>query len=238
MTASAGGTSIFASLSQPQTVTCPIFELGMRSLIPRARCAWPPASLEYPDEGYRRPAPADLTPVDALAVGDDGCLAVFGDERGYFFETYKTENYAQICENLTFVQDNISMSAKGTLRGLHFQAPPFAQGKLIQVLQGAVLDVAVDIRRSSPTYGQHFKMVLSAENATQLYIPPGFAHGFVALEDDTVFSYKCTKGYAMRNEGSLRWNDPDLNIDWKVIHPILSEKDKEAACFTSFQSPF
>jgi dTDP-4-dehydrorhamnose 3,5-epimerase len=164
---------------------------------------------------------------------------VFGDERGYFFETYKTENYAQICENLTFVQDNISMSAKGTLRGLHFQAPPFAQGKLIQVLQGAVLDVAVDIRRSSPTYGQHFKMVLSAENATQLYIPPGFAHGFLALEDHTLFSYKCTAAYHHASEGCLHYNDPGLQIDWELSDsPLLSPKDALGEAFSTFQTPF
>lgn len=164
---------------------------------------------------------------------------VFTDERGYFFETYKAENYAQICENLTFVQDNISMSAKGTLRGLHFQAPPFAQGKLIQVLQGAVLDVVVDIRRSSPTYGQHFKMVLSAENATQLYIPPGFAHGFLALEDHTLFSYKCTAPYHQASEGCINFNDPDLCIDWELTDlPLLSPKDALGESFFAFQTPF
>lgn len=164
---------------------------------------------------------------------------VFGDERGYFFETYQTEKYAQICEDLTFVQDNISMSAKGTLRGLHFQAPPFAQGKLIQVLQGAVLDVVVDIRRSSPTYGQHFKMVLSAENAMQLYIPPGFAHGFLALEDHTLFSYKCTAAYHQSSEGCLHYNDPDLHIDWELTEsPLLSPKDALGEAFSTFQTPF
>jgi dTDP-4-dehydrorhamnose 3,5-epimerase len=164
---------------------------------------------------------------------------IHADNRGCFFESFNKEAYSELFgEKLDFEQDNVSVSKKNVLRGLHFQSPPYEQGKLVAVLKGSVLDVAVDIRSNSKTYGKHVSVILSEANRMQLWIPPGFAHGFVALEDDTVFSYKCTKGYAMRNEGSLRWNDPDLNIDWKVIHPILSEKDKEAACFTSFQSPF
>lgn len=164
---------------------------------------------------------------------------VFKDDRGYFFESYKAENYAEICGGLGFVQDNVSKSSKGILRGLHFQAEPFAQGKLVQVLQGAVLDVAVDIRQTSPTYGQYFKQILSAENAIQLYIPPGFAHGFYTLEDDTIFSYKCTAAYNKAAEGCLLWNDPTLQIDWKLTaQPFLSPKDEQGELFSNFTSPF
>lgn len=164
---------------------------------------------------------------------------VFKDERGYFFEAFQTEKYKAIIGELNFVQDNISRSSKGILRGLHFQKPPYAQGKLVQVLQGAVLDVAVDLRRSSPTFGQSFKKVLSAENAIQLYIPPGFAHGFYTLEDQTLFSYKCTAPYHAAAEGCILWNDPTLNIDWELIQtPILSEKDQLGSLFTSFETPF
>lgn len=164
---------------------------------------------------------------------------VFKDDRGYFFESYKADNYAEICKGLSFVQDNVSKSSKGILRGLHFQAGPFAQGKLVQVLQGAVLDVAVDIRQTSPTYGQYFKQILSAENAIQLYIPPGFAHGFHTLEDDTIFSYKCTAAYNKAAEGCLLWNDPTLQIDWELnAQPILSPKDEQGELFSNFASPF
>lgn len=164
---------------------------------------------------------------------------VFSDERGYFFESFKASNYAAITDGLAFVQDNVSQSVKGTLRGLHFQTNPFAQGKLVQVLNGAVLDVAVDLRKSSPTYGEHFKMILSAENAVQLYIPPGFAHGFLALEDHTIFSYKCTAPYDHASEVCLRWDDPHLNIDWGLQQtPFLSAKDAAGLDFHSFQTPF
>lgn len=165
--------------------------------------------------------------------------AVFKDDRGYFFESYKTENYSEICKGLTFVQDNVSKSSKGTLRGLHYQAPPFEQGKLVQVLQGSVLDVAIDLRKSSPTYGQHFKQLLTGTNAIQIYIPPGFAHGFYTLEDDTIFSYKCTDLYNPNAEGCLLWNDPELKIEWEVTTPPkLSPKDLLGEAFCTFQSPF
>ncbi|MEN9699128.1 MAG: hypothetical protein RLZZ301_326 [Bacteroidota bacterium] len=166
--------------------------------------------------------------------------SAFKDERGYFMETFKDENYAAILPGVRFVQDNISCSSKGTLRGLHFQAPPFDQGKLIQVLQGSVLDVAVDLRKNSATYGQHIKLVLSAELPVQFYIPPGFAHGFMSLEDNTLFSYKCTNVYSKAHEACLHFADPTLNIHWGEggISPIVSEKDQLGQAFARFQSPF
>jgi dTDP-4-dehydrorhamnose 3,5-epimerase len=136
------------------------------------------------------------------------------------------------------VQDNQSLSQKGVLRGLHFQNPPFAQGKLVRVIKGSVLDVAVDIRKDSPTYGEHFSVELSEENKTILWIPPGFAHGFVTLEDDTIFIYKCTAVYNKESEGSLIWNDEDLNIDWRVVNPLVSDKDIQAGNFNDFTTQF
>lgn len=162
---------------------------------------------------------------------------VYTDKRGYFLETYNQNTYAKYIK-VKFVQDNESLSAKGVVRGLHFQKPPFAQAKLVRVVRGSVLDIAVDIRTSSPTYGQHVKLLLSAENKKQLYIPEGFAHGFVALEDDTIFSYKCSNLYHAASEASLLWNDPDLAIDWEVAASILAEKDAEAEKFATFKSPF
>ena len=165
--------------------------------------------------------------------------SVYKDDRGYFFEAFSQEKYSAIGNKLPFVQDNISKSTKGILRGLHFQAPPTAQGKLVQVLQGAVLDVAVDIRKSSKTYGSVFQQILSAENALQMYIPEGFAHGFYTLEDNTIFSYKCTAAYHKAAEGCLQWNDPTLAINWGLdTNPILSDKDKLGAAFDSFETPF
>lgn len=163
---------------------------------------------------------------------------VFEDHRGYFFESYNKEKFLQKGIDQNFVQDNESKSAKNVLRGLHFQKPPFAQGKLVRVMKGAVLDVAVDIRKSSPTYGKWASIVLSESNKWMYWIPPGFAHGFVTLEDDTVFFYKCTNVYNKASEGSIRWNDPDLNIDWGVSNPVLSDKDREAPLFRDFVSPF
>jgi dTDP-4-dehydrorhamnose 3,5-epimerase len=127
-----------------------------------------------------------------------------------------------------FLQDNESRSQKNVLRGLHFQLPPFAQGKLIRVIRGAVLDIAVDIRRNSPTFGKWVSMELTGENKWICWIPAGFAHGFVTLEDDTIFTYKCSAMYNKASEGSIRWNDPELNINWGITDPLLSEKDKVA----------
>ena len=152
-------------------------------------------------------------------------IPVFKDDRGYFFESYQFQKYREHIGDVTFVQDNISSSVKGTLRGLHLQVEPFAQGKLCQVLQGAVLDVAVDVRKGSPTFGKHVAMELSAENKKQIWIPPGFAHGFSVLSETALFHYKCTNYYNKAAERCLLYNDPVLQIDWRVQKPIVSEKD-------------
>lgn len=162
---------------------------------------------------------------------------VFSDHRGYFLESYNKKKLESIL-NVEFVQDNESMSQKNVLRGLHYQNPPFAQGKLVRVITGSVLDVVVDLRKESSTYGQHFKHILSAKNKSQMYIPEGFAHGFLVLENNTIFSYKCTKYYNATKEASLLWNDDTLNINWNVDDPIISEKDKNAENFANFTSPF
>lgn len=152
---------------------------------------------------------------------------VFGDSRGYFFESFHAERFAQATGYaVNFVQDNESFSQKGVLRGLHRQVEPYAQAKLVRVVQGSVLDVAVDVRPGSPTFGQHQAILLSAENRRQFFIPEGFLHGFLTLEDNTIFQYKCSNYYAPEHEAGIRWNDPDIGIDWGVSDPILSEKDK------------
>lgn len=163
---------------------------------------------------------------------------VFEDDRGYFFESYNREKFLNAGLDLTFLQDNESKSKKGVLRGLHFQAPPFEQGKLVRVMRGSVLDVAVDIRKDSPTYGKWESIVLSGQNKWMYWIPPGFAHGFATLEDDTIFFYKCTNVYHKISESSILWNDPDLNIKWGTNHPMISEKDKVSQKFKDFISPF
>lgn len=164
---------------------------------------------------------------------------IFHDDRGFFFESYNEDKYkAFVGTEVHFVQDNISTSKKGVLRGLHFQMPPFAQGKLVSVIKGRVLDVAVDIRQESPTYGKHQVIELSEENKFQFWIPPGFAHGFVSLEEDTVFSYKCSNYYSPAHERTLLWNDIDLGIEWGIMDPIVSEKDKIGEVFSNFVSPF
>lgn len=153
---------------------------------------------------------------------------VFGDDRGYFFESFHVDKFAALGITDHFVQDNESRSQKNVLRGLHYQLEPFAQGKLIRVIQGSVLDVAVDIRRKSPTFGKWVSMKLTGENKWLCWIPKGFAHGFISLEDNTIFSYKCSGIYNKASEGSICWNDPELNIDWGTSQPSLSEKDKLA----------
>ena len=163
---------------------------------------------------------------------------VFEDERGHFFEYYQKEMFANNWILADFVQDNQSLSQKGVLRGLHFQAPPYAQAKLIRVIKGVVLDVAVDIRNSSPTYGEHVVVELSETNKKTLYIPEGFAHGFLTLADNTIFSYKCSNYYNKVSEGALLWNDKDLAINWGITTPILSGKDKEAPTLKLFSTPF
>ena len=156
---------------------------------------------------------------------------VYGDDRGYFFESFHTEKFAAYGITGPFMQDNESQSQKNVLRGLHYQIEPYAQGKLVRVIHGAVLDVAVDIRRNSPTFGKWVSMKLSAENKWICWIPKGFAHGFVTLENDTIFTYKCTGVYNKASEASIRWNDPELNIDWGISEPLLSEKDKLSHLF-------
>lgn len=163
---------------------------------------------------------------------------VFEDARGYFFESYNRNLFKQAGLDLDFVQDNQSLSQKGVLRGLHFQNNPWAQGKLVRVITGAVLDVAVDIRRGSPTYGQWFGQELTEQNKLMMYIPEGFAHGFATLKDNTVFSYKCTNFYNKASEDCLLWNDPDIGIDWKISDPLLSEKDLQGKRIKDFVSLF
>ena len=155
-------------------------------------------------------------------------LQVFGDARGYFFESFNAEQFlAQTGVEVTFVQDNESRSKRGVLRGLHFQREPHAQAKLVRVVQGRVLDVAVDIRPESPTFGKYVATELSGENHRQMFIPRGFAHGYVVLEDDTVFQYKCDEFYHPESEDGIAWNDPQIGIDWGIPESeiILSEKD-------------
>jgi dTDP-4-dehydrorhamnose 3,5-epimerase len=153
---------------------------------------------------------------------------VFSDERGYFFEAYNQLKFKELGISINFVQDNQSFSQKGTIRGLHYQNPSFAQTKLVRVLQGEIIDVAVDIRKDSPTYGQHFAIRLSAENQKQLLIPHGFAHGFSVISDTAVVLYKCDQFYNKESEGGIRFDDPALNIDWgmDLKDAIVSEKDK------------
>lgn len=163
---------------------------------------------------------------------------VFTDERGYFFESFNAERYKSFGVPDFFSQDNQSFSAKGVLRGLHFQNPPFEQGKLVRVIRGSVLDVIVDIRTKSPTYGEHLSIKLDAIDHKMLWIPPGFAHGFASLEANTIFVYKCTKVYNKAAEGGIIWNDPDLNINWGVSNALVSEKDLELGLFKNLDSVF
>jgi dTDP-4-dehydrorhamnose 3,5-epimerase len=164
---------------------------------------------------------------------------IFSDERGAFMETFNEKQFSEFAgKPIHFVQDNQSVSIANVVRGLHFQAPPLAQGKLVRVLKGKVIDVAVDIRKNSATYGQHIAIELTAENNISFYVPEGFAHGFSVLEKDTVFAYKCTNFYSKESEGCILWNDPTLNIDWKLDHPLLSDKDKVGELFKNFKSPF
>jgi dTDP-4-dehydrorhamnose 3,5-epimerase len=153
---------------------------------------------------------------------------VFGDNRGYFFESFSERDFAAAVREVKFVQDNESLSCYGVVRGLHFQKPPHAQSKLVRVVKGKVLDVAVDVRRGSPTFGRYVSVELSEENHRQFFIPRGFAHGFVVLSEEAVFQYKCDNYYAPQSEGAITWDDPDLGIEWgiPIEDVILSEKDK------------
>jgi dTDP-4-dehydrorhamnose 3,5-epimerase len=159
---------------------------------------------------------------------------VFGDERGYFLETYNQDRYQEFGIKANFVQDNLSFSKKGILRGLHFQYPK-AQAKLVQVIQGEVFDVVLDIRRESPTFGCWIGESLSDKNKRQIYLPEGVAHGFCVLSDTALFHYKCTNFYAPQYEGGVLWSDPDLAIDWPVDFPLVSEKDATFSCLKDIE---
>lgn len=175
------------------------------------------------------------TPIESLLIIEP---IVFYDDRGYFFESFNSKKYEEAGLNFNFVQDNVSKSNRGTLRGLHYQVGKHAQGKLCQVLLGEVLDVAVDIRFGSPTFGQYFSRLLSEKNRTQLWIPPGFAHGFSVLSDETIFSYKCTSYYNKESERCIIYNDEDINIDWQIDSPTISEKDKNAIMLKNIERDF
>ena len=178
------------------------------------------------------------TPIDGVLIIEP---RVFGDKRGYFFESFNAREFAEKTGlQVTFVQDNESMSHYGVLRGLHFQCPPFAQSKLVRVVKGRVLDVAVDIRKGSPTYGKHVAVELSEENHRQFFMSKGFAHGFSVLSEEAIFQYKCDEFYAPQSEGAIAWNDPDLAIDWNIPlnQVLLSEKDTDHPMLREFQSPF
>lgn len=166
--------------------------------------------------------------------------SVFKDTRGYFLESYSKIKLDEFMGNVSFVQDNESKSSKGILRGLHFQKPPFDQAKLVRCVEGRVLDVAVDLRNKSKTYGQHIAIELSGENKKQLFVPRGFAHGFLVLSEFAIFSYKVDNIYAPKYDAGIKWNDRELNIDWGIEHSkvIVSEKDSFLPCFTGFKSPF
>jgi dTDP-4-dehydrorhamnose 3,5-epimerase len=177
----------------------------------------------------------EKTPIEGLLIIKP---VRYSDPRGYFFESFNMEKYNDAGIHAKFVQDNISKSLKGTIRGLHYQAGANAQGKLCSVIVGSVLDVAVDIRFGSPTFGKYFSCELSEENNLQLWIPSGFAHGFSVLSDEAIFSYKCTSLYNKDSERSIIYNDRELKIDWKVEEPIVSAKDLSAKSFKEIEKDF
>ena len=183
--------------------------------------------------------------MEVIKTEIDGVLIleprIFGDARGYFFESFNAKEFAEKAGlEVNFVQDNESMSRYGVVRGLHFQKPPYTQSKLVRVVKGRVLDVAVDIRKGSPTYGKYVAVELSAENHRQLFISKGFAHGFSVLSEEVVFQYKCDAYYAPQSEGAIIWNDPSIGIDWKVSNEdvLLSDKDRNHPTLCEFESPF
>lgn len=177
------------------------------------------------------------TRIDGLIIIEP---TVFGDSRGYFMETFQKNTFNERIIPTDFIQDNESKSSKGVLRGLHFQTPPFDQAKLVRAIEGEVLDIAVDLRKNSITYGQHVAIKLSGENKKQFFIPRGFAHGFVVLSETAIFSYKVDNIYAPSHESGIQWNDSTLNIDWEINQHLiqLSEKDKQLSDFNEFESPF
>lgn len=169
-------------------------------------------------------SPIEILPIEGLLLLKP---RIFEDERGLFLESFREEWFNEQTLIPKFVQDNLSRSNKGVVRGLHYQLPPFAQGKLITVSYGAILDVAVDLRKDSDTFGTHLAIELNDQNRHMLWIPPGFAHGFSALKDKTVVQYKCTAYYNKESERGIRADDPDIGIDWGIQHPLLSEKDRQ-----------
>ena len=166
----------------------------------------------------------EKTPLPGVVVVKN---RVFGDERGFFMETYNKQRFKEVGLPANFVQDNHSRSSKGVIRGLHYQFPQW-QGKLVRTIAGAIYDVAVDLRRDSPTYSQWFGIELNDDNRWQLYIPPGFAHGFATLSDSADVAYKCTTLYKFEDDAGIRWNDPDIGIEWPVENPIVSAKDRSS----------
>jgi len=182
--------------------------------------------------------------MEVIETGIEGVMIleprIFKDARGYFFESFSSREFQEKVCQTTFVQDNESFSSYGVVRGLHFQKPPFTQAKLVRVIKGAVLDVAVDLRKNSPTYGKHVAIELTGENHRQLFIPRGFAHGFAVLSDEVLFQYKCDNYYAPQSEGGILWNDPSLQIDWRIPADkvILSEKDTKHPLLKDYISDF
>ena len=183
--------------------------------------------------------------MNIIKIDIEGVLVVeprvFGDARGYFYESYNARDFReQTGIEVTFIQDNESCSSYGVVRGLHFQKPPYAQAKLVRVVEGKVLDVAVDIRKGSATYGQHVAVELSADNKRQLFLPKGMAHGFAVLSERAVFQYKCDEYYHPEAEGAIAWNDPTLAIDWQIEldKVLLSDKDRKHPGFNDFETPF
>lgn len=182
--------------------------------------------------------------MDVVRTDIEGLVIIqprlFEDQRGYFFESFSEREFAHKVAPVSFVQDNESKSSYGVLRGLHFQKPPYEQAKLVRVVKGRVLDVAVDLRKGSPTYGRYEAVELSEDNHRQLFIPRGFAHGFCVLSAEAVFQYKCDNYYAPQSEGAVRWDDPDLDIDWKIPleDVILSDKDRNHPCFKDLDDMF
>jgi dTDP-4-dehydrorhamnose 3,5-epimerase len=177
------------------------------------------------------------TSIEGLVIIDP---TVYNDNRGYFFESYNEKEFKEIIGKVSFVQDNDSKSFKGVLRGLHFQKPPFAQAKLVRCIEGKVLDVVLDIRKNSKTYGKHFTTELSGENKKQVFIPRGFAHGFLVLSESAIFAYKVDNIYAPKYDAGIRWNDPIVDIEWGLSKSelLVSEKDAKLPFLTEFNSPF
>ena len=164
--------------------------------------------------------------------------AIFYDDRGFFFESFSNRLKEIVEIEYEFVQDNQSVSCSNVIRGLHFQSPPYEQGKLVRVVSGVALDVIVDIRKTSPTFGKHFSVILNAVENKMFWIPPGFAHGFASLESNTIFLYKCTAPYNKESESGIIFNDQDLNIDWSIANPLVSEKDMSLKRLRDIESPF